>query len=164
MKPATLADAPAVLNTNDRAMWVLGFNAALEARGVATQEHTGRVEATLPDDLADVIDKALSRAWNLGQTYWRQADSDSYKQNALSDKTQQMFEELRDQTRAAIAGTVAAPAEGQPTGNRCGCNHWMKPICPERHCSWQGKRPIDAGRVTAEGQPGTAGGKEGDRD
>lgn len=31
MKLATLADAPATLNINDRAMWVLGFNAAVEA-------------------------------------------------------------------------------------------------------------------------------------
>jgi hypothetical protein len=31
MKQATIADAPAVLNTNDQAMWVLGFNAAVEA-------------------------------------------------------------------------------------------------------------------------------------
>jgi hypothetical protein len=30
MKQATIKDAPAVLNTNDRAMWVLGFNEALE--------------------------------------------------------------------------------------------------------------------------------------
>jgi hypothetical protein len=30
MKRATIADAPAVLNTNDKAMWVLGFNAALD--------------------------------------------------------------------------------------------------------------------------------------
>lgn len=28
MKHATIADAPAVLNTNDKAMWVLGYNAS----------------------------------------------------------------------------------------------------------------------------------------
>jgi hypothetical protein len=31
MKPATISDAPKVLNINDRAMWVLGFNAAIES-------------------------------------------------------------------------------------------------------------------------------------
>lgn len=31
MKRAAIWDAPAALNTNDKAMWVLGFNAALEA-------------------------------------------------------------------------------------------------------------------------------------
>jgi hypothetical protein len=31
MKQATIADAPAVLNTSDKAMWVLGYNAAVEA-------------------------------------------------------------------------------------------------------------------------------------
>lgn len=30
MKRVTIEDAPAVLNLNDRAMWVLGFNEALE--------------------------------------------------------------------------------------------------------------------------------------
>jgi hypothetical protein len=30
MKPVTIADAPAFLNTNDKAMWVLGYNAAVE--------------------------------------------------------------------------------------------------------------------------------------
>ena len=31
MKRVTIADAPAVLNTNDKAMWVLGYNEAVEA-------------------------------------------------------------------------------------------------------------------------------------
>lgn len=31
MKHATIAEAPTVLNTNDKAMWVLGYNAALDA-------------------------------------------------------------------------------------------------------------------------------------
>ena len=31
MKHATIEDAPAVLNTNDKAMWVLGFNDGQEA-------------------------------------------------------------------------------------------------------------------------------------
>lgn len=40
------------------------------------------------------ITKALRRAFSLGQTYWQQADSDSYKQNAKSDETRQKFETL----------------------------------------------------------------------
>lgn len=31
MKRATISDAPAVLNLQDKAMWVLGFNAAVDA-------------------------------------------------------------------------------------------------------------------------------------
>lgn len=31
MKPATIADAPSALNLNDKAMWVLGYNAAAES-------------------------------------------------------------------------------------------------------------------------------------
>lgn len=37
MKRATIADAPAVLNMNDKAMWVLGYNAAAE-RATLTRE------------------------------------------------------------------------------------------------------------------------------
>ena len=29
------------------------------------------------DDMQDMVSKALSRAWQLGQTYWQQADSES---------------------------------------------------------------------------------------
>jgi hypothetical protein len=35
VKQSTIADAPAILNMNDRAMWVLGWNAAAEASQVS---------------------------------------------------------------------------------------------------------------------------------
>ena len=34
MKRATIADAPDCLNTNDKAMWVLGWNECVEAHGI----------------------------------------------------------------------------------------------------------------------------------
>ena len=37
------------------------------------------------DDIADALSKALSRAYSLGQTYWQQADSESYAQNRRSE-------------------------------------------------------------------------------
>ena len=43
---------------------------------------------------SELIVKALRRAWQLGQTYWQQADSDSYKQNAKSNDTLAKFNEL----------------------------------------------------------------------
>lgn len=50
MKQATISDAPKVLNTNDRAMWVLGYNAAAEAMGAAAltdEQITAGVRAVL---------------------------------------------------------------------------------------------------------------------
>ncbi len=50
------------------------------------------------------ITKALRRAFSLGQTYWQQADSDSYTQNAKSDETRQKFETLIVETLNGITG------------------------------------------------------------
>ena len=50
------------------------------------------------------ITKALRRAFSLGQTYWQQADSDSYKQNVKSDETRQKFETLIVETLNGITG------------------------------------------------------------
>jgi hypothetical protein len=47
--------------------------------------------------------RALLRAWNLGQTYWSQADSESYSQNRRSEETHTKFVALVDETRAAIS-------------------------------------------------------------
>lgn len=52
------------------------------------------------------IEKALRRAYQLGQTYWQQADSESYKQNRLSDETRQKFEDLVTETAAALLEPV----------------------------------------------------------
>jgi len=57
-------------------------------------------------DIADAVSKAMNRAWQLGQTYWQQADSDSYSQNRKSSETQAKFNALVDETRAAL---LAAP-------------------------------------------------------
>ena len=60
--------------------------------------------------MQDVVSKALRRAWQLGQTYWQQADSDSYRQNKQSGETQAVFVKLVDETRAALA----TPAQAVP--------------------------------------------------
>lgn len=62
-------------------------------------------------DLTDTVCKALRRAFQLGQTYWQQADSESYKQNAKSADTHAAFVALLDATRAALT-----PAARQPSG------------------------------------------------
>lgn len=37
----------------------------------------------------------------------------------------------------------AEPKERKPRDlNRCGCDHWTKPVCPERGCKWNAWRDI----------------------
>lgn len=69
-------------------------------------------DSDVREELAELVGKALNRAWNLGQTYWQQADSDSYKQNKRADATKGMYEELRTETLAALSTPApAAPAQ-----------------------------------------------------
>jgi len=54
----------------------------------------------------ELVKRMLNDAFNLGQTYWQQADSESYKQNKLSLGTRIKFEDL---THEAIAALTANP-------------------------------------------------------
>ena len=54
------------------------------------------------EDIMDVVSKAMRKAWLLGQTYWQQADSESFSQNAKSDETHAKFDKLIDDTLAAM--------------------------------------------------------------
>ena len=54
------------------------------------------------DDVADVVSKALSRAYSLGQLFWQQADSESHIQNRKSYDTDLKFQALVDATRATV--------------------------------------------------------------
>ena len=64
-------------------------------------------------DTADLVSKALRRAWQLGQTYWQQADSEYQSHWKKADATQATFDQLVEDTRAAIltsnSGTQPAP-------------------------------------------------------
>lgn len=65
-------------------------------------------------DTADLVSKALRRAWQLGQTYWQQADSEYQSHWKKADATQATFDQLVEDTRAAIltsnSGTQPAPS------------------------------------------------------
>ena len=63
-------------------------------------------------DTADLVSKALRRAWQLGQTYWQQADSEYQSHLKRADATQGTFNQLVEDTRAAI---LAANSSAQPT-------------------------------------------------
>lgn len=63
------------------------------------------------EDMQDLVSKAMRRSWSLGQTYWQQADSESYSQNKKSGDTQEKFEALVDEVRTVIANVQQWEAE-----------------------------------------------------
>ena len=76
---------------------------------------TTNTNAALAEDLQDTVSIALRRAWQLGQTYWQQADSEYTSQHRKADETQGKFDALVEETRAALS-TAAQPAvqQGEP--------------------------------------------------
>ena len=64
-------------------------------------EEIQRLRAAL-DDAQDIASKALRTAWQLGQTYWAQADSEYFSQHKKADATMAKFQDLVDSTREAI--------------------------------------------------------------
>lgn len=79
-------------------------------RELLAAEQLGELAAAL-EDRADVVSKALRKAWQLGQTYWQQADSEYTSQHRKADETQAKFQALVDETRAAILADVPPNAE-----------------------------------------------------
>ena len=73
--------------------------------GVEPPEHAAQAApavAAISDDALDVVDKALVRAWNLGQTYWQHANSEYASQWKKADATYESYQRLRNDTRAAL--------------------------------------------------------------
>jgi hypothetical protein len=60
------------------------------------------VQLDMPPPTLDELSKMLSRAFSLGQTYWQQADSESYSQNRKSDATLEKFRAMQDGFLPAI--------------------------------------------------------------
>lgn len=56
--------------------------------------------------LRELLDKSLGRAYSLGQTYWMQADSESYSQNRKADETQTKFDRMRAETNVEFAALL----------------------------------------------------------
>lgn len=71
---------------------------------------TTNTNAALAEDLQDTVSKALRRAWQLGQTYWQQADSEYTSQHRKADETQGKFDALVEETRAALSTAAQPPA------------------------------------------------------
>lgn len=64
------------------------------------------------ENSADAASKAMNKAWQLGQKYWSQADSDYASQWKKADKTQAAFQSLVEETRAAIDRMVGECRKG----------------------------------------------------
>lgn len=80
---------------------------------------TTNTNAALAEDLQDTVSKALRRAWQLGQTYWQQADSEYTSQHRKADETQGKFDTLVEETRAALSTAAQPPAlTGDPAEPR----------------------------------------------
>ena len=62
-------------------------------------------------DLLAMVSKALREAYNLGQRYWQQADSDYISQHKKSDDTRAKFLALVEETCAALAAGQATAAQ-----------------------------------------------------
>ena len=73
---------------------------------------TTNTNAALAEDLQDMVSKALRRAWQLGQTYWQQADSEYTSQHRKADETQGKFDALVEETRTALSTAAQPPADG----------------------------------------------------
>lgn len=82
------------------------YDQALHEIGLLEQQIDSLREAL--EDKADAASKALRRAWQLGQTYWQQADSEYTSQHRKADETQAKFQALVDETRAAILADETA--------------------------------------------------------
>ena len=66
-------------------------------------------------DLLAMVSKALHKAYNLGQRYWQQADSEYISQHKKADDTRAKFLALVEETCAALAaGRATAPQQEVP--------------------------------------------------
>lgn len=54
------------------------------------------------EDIADVVSMALTKAYILGQTYFSQADSESWRMNKKANDTEAEFQNLVDDVRDKI--------------------------------------------------------------
>ena len=93
-------------------------------------------------DTADLVIKALRRAWQLGQTYWQQADSEYPSQWKKADVTQATFNQLVEDTRAALTSNSGAqPAPSVSDGWKEAAIAWE--VCGSLHREYaKGKDPF----------------------
>ena len=89
---------------------VKGWVAALTAAPADTNTTSGAA------DLLAMVSKALREAYNLGQRYWQQADSEYISQHKKADDTRAKFLALVEETCAALAAGQATAAQAAHVG------------------------------------------------
>jgi hypothetical protein len=76
------------------------------------------------DALKAKVKADMRRAYNLGQLYWQQADSDFTSQHKKSDETATKFSALCEETCAAIAALEAEPPEQETARDWTTAQDW----------------------------------------
>lgn len=66
---------------------------------------TPQASAAVPEDAIDAVSKAMTKAWQLGQDYWRQADGDTQAEWDESGHTEVRFQTLLDETTSMLAAS-----------------------------------------------------------
>lgn len=60
----------------------------------------------MDEDKIGMVNRALRKAWQLGQTYWQQADSEYFSQHKKAAETHAEFQQLVAETRAAMRDAI----------------------------------------------------------
>jgi hypothetical protein len=79
------------------------------------------------EDKADAVSIALRKAWQLGQTYWQQADSDNMREYRKAEVTYATFQQLVDETRRVILAGCQYPQCLDNEDERC--PRWLTGEC-----------------------------------
>lgn len=79
--------------------------AADEEQSELTAERAAKAQGVLTED---ALSKMLRRAYNFGQTYWQQADSEYLSQQRKSNETADKFAEFVTESCAALAPSIQA--------------------------------------------------------
>jgi len=104
MHPLPPYRAGLVGQMNDKASAVCSGSGHVNASGKAPASGEGG-----NGSFDEFVSKALRRAFQLGQTYWQQADSEYLSQNRRADETYARFVALVDETRTALAKCGGTP-------------------------------------------------------
>lgn len=94
-------------------------------------------------DLPAMVSKALREAYNLGQRYWQQADSEYISQHKKADDTRAKFLALVEETCATLAaGQATAAQAGAPANMQV-----TEKMRAAGDCAWMTADRVDSARV-----------------